>query len=66
MFKTFAYLLLTMSLATPNIIAAEGIPTSAFFRHTEYSQVKISPDGRYLAVVSTAPGEELSEQLSFI
>ena len=59
---------LTLSLGwvTSAICAGVSIPTSTFFRYAEYTQVKISPDGRYLAVVSVAPGDELPEQLTFI
>ncbi len=44
----------------------KSIPVQAFFRHTEFSQVKISPDGHYLAVVSVPHGGESPNQLSFI
>ncbi|HVC38059.1 MAG TPA: S9 family peptidase [Gammaproteobacteria bacterium] len=44
----------------------DAIPTQAFFEFSRFSQVKISPDGRYLAVVSRTPQDETKTELDFV
>lgn len=42
------------------------IPTQAFFAFPEYTEVEISPDGHYLAVVGRSPQDETKTQLYFL
>ncbi|MGH8372497.1 MAG: alpha/beta hydrolase family protein [Gammaproteobacteria bacterium] len=42
------------------------IPTAAFFKRPLYSNVKISPDGRYLALVGPVKGDASQTQLDLL
>ncbi|MGE4072611.1 MAG: prolyl oligopeptidase family serine peptidase [Lysobacterales bacterium] len=52
-------ILLTALLATSSVVLAETpaeIPLKDFWRHSEFEQIRISPDGKYLA--ATVPDED--------
>ena len=53
LFKYFVLLLLPVS-----IFAAE-IPVTDFARHEQYTELKISPDGKYLAAIAIVQGERV-------
>ncbi len=55
---TVAVLALVMGLCTAVASAVEQIPVDNFFRDSSFDNVKISPDGRYLA--ATVPLEKLT------
>lgn len=42
------------------------IPTKAFFEHYQFSNVEISPNGKYLAVVGPVKGEENQTQIDVV
>lgn len=43
-----------------------AIPATAFFQQAEFSNVKISPDGQYLAVVGPVKGQERQSQIDIV
>lgn len=50
------FLLLVASLTMPDVLAAQTVPLENFFKHMQFRNIKISPDGRYLA--ATSPKED--------
>jgi len=61
-------LMLLLVFPTPQLLAQSntGIPVKAFFQHPQYSDVKISPDGKYLALVGAIKGDEDQTSLDLI
>lgn len=61
-------------LVLPFLLAVHGvwaqgsaaIPAKAFFQQFEFSNVKISPDGQYLAVVGPVKGQEGQSQIDIV
>lgn len=52
----FSLLLLSLALLAPACAGAREIPAIDFFKHAEFTQVKLSPTGEYLAV--TVPQDD--------
>lgn len=59
-------LLGTMLIAGVAFADPTATPIQAFFAFPEYTDVKISPDGHYLAIVSRSPKDETKTQLYFL
>jgi len=58
---------LLMLLAAGSVAAqTTAIPVRAFFQNLEFTSVKISPDGKYLAVVGPIKGEEHKTQIDIV
>ena len=57
--KLIAFLLLFTTLTISQLTAAEKIPIEFFSKGSEYSNVKISPDGNYIAVTSKPQGKNI-------
>lgn len=56
-------------LLSAQVTLAQGnsaIPATAFFQQFEFSNVKISPDGQYLAVVGPVKGQEDQSQIDIM
>jgi dipeptidyl aminopeptidase/acylaminoacyl peptidase len=65
----FLSLCLALSLAfvCGSAVADDApIPASAFFQRAQFSRVKISPDGHYLALVGPVKGDDMQTQLFFV
>jgi len=48
------------------VAGPDATPIQAFFAFPEYTEVKISPDGHYLAIVGRSPQDETKTQLYFL
>lgn len=48
------------------VASPDAIPVQAYFAFPQYTNVEISPDGHYLAVVGRSPQDETKTQLYFL
>ena len=67
MLSKLCYALLgTMLVGRVAVAGSDAIPIQAFFAFPQYTDVKISPNGHYLAVVGRSPKNEVKTQLYFL
>ncbi|MGA9854459.1 MAG: prolyl oligopeptidase family serine peptidase [Gammaproteobacteria bacterium] len=60
--------MLLLVVAAPQALAQTkiNIPAAAFFQHAQFRNVKISPDGKYLAVIGPIKGHEEQSQVDIV